>query len=64
MDPLRRHDLEVARATSPEDKAVQALEAMQLGIDLKRASLRARHLELSDEAIDELLFDWLAGDDD
>lgn len=63
VDPLRAHDLEVARTTPPAEKAAQALEAMRLGIELKRASLRARFPAESEEQIDERLRAWLARDD-
>jgi hypothetical protein len=60
MDPLRRDDIERARATPPEERAKQALEAMRTGIRLKRAALRARHPQAPAEQIEELLRAWLA----
>lgn len=63
MDPLRAHDLETARSTSPAEKAAQAIELMRLGIELKRTSLRARFPEDSEEAIDRRLRAWLDRDE-
>jgi hypothetical protein len=60
VDPLRRDDLERARATSPEERARQALEAMRTGIRLKRAGLRVRFPEASPEEIEDHLARWLA----
>ena len=59
MDALRRDDIERARATPPEEKARQALEAMRTGIRLKRAALRARDPEASSEEIERRLQLWL-----
>ena len=41
MDALRKDDLERARSTPPGEKLRQALELMQLGIELQRRRLRA-----------------------
>ena len=62
MDPLRLDDLRRARATPPEERARQALEAMQTGIRLKRAGLRARFPDAAEEEIDERLARWLRRD--
>jgi hypothetical protein len=59
MDALRRHDIELARATPPEERARQALEAMRTGIRLKRAGLRARLPNAMDEEIEAELRRWL-----
>ena len=63
VDPLRRDDLERARATSPEERARQALEAMRTGIRLKRAGLRARFPDASPDEIDARLNQWLTHND-
>lgn len=60
MDPLRAHDLEVARLTAPSEKARQALEAMRFGIELKWVALRTRFPDAPEEEIDDLLRAWLA----
>jgi hypothetical protein len=62
VDPLRKHDLETAKATLPSEKAGQALDLMRFGIELKWASLRARDREASDQEIERRLRAWLAGD--
>jgi hypothetical protein len=59
MDRLRRDDIERARATPPEERARQALEAMGTGIRFKRAALRARNVGATDEEIERLLERWL-----
>ena len=59
MDPLERDDVEVMRATPPEEKARQAFDLMRAGIRLKRSALRARHPDASDEQIEALLQGWL-----
>ena len=63
MDPLRRDDIERARATPPEERARQALDAAQTGIRLKRASLRARFPNESAEQIEARLQRWLERDE-
>lgn len=63
MDRLRRDDVERARATPPEERARQALEAMRTGIRLKRAALAARYPDASAEEIDERLQRWLERDE-
>jgi len=63
VDRLRREEIEEARRTPPEEKARQALDLMRAGIELKRAGLRARHPEATDEEIEALLDAWLARDD-
>jgi|JI6StandDraft_1071083.scaffolds.fasta_scaffold23286_3 hypothetical protein len=63
MDDIRRDDIRRAMATPPSVKALQALEAMADGIELKRISLREKHPELDDAARDELLRAWLSKDE-
>jgi hypothetical protein len=59
VDPLRRDDIERARAASPAEKLKQALAIVNEGVGLKRAALRARFPELAEEAIDAKLLEWL-----
>ena len=63
MDPLRKDDLERARATPPATKLRQALEAMATGIRLKRVALRRRHPDASEAEVDAMLRAWLERDD-
>jgi hypothetical protein len=63
MDRLRRDDIERARATPPEERARQALEAMRTGIRLKRAALIARYPDALAEEIDARLQRWLERDE-
>lgn len=60
VDPLRAHDLDVARLTPPSEKARQALEAMRFGIELKWVSLRTRFPDATEDEIDQMLRAWLA----
>jgi len=64
MDPLRRDDIERARATSPEEKARQTLEAMRTGFRLKRAALQTRFPAATPEEIERLFQRWLERLDD
>lgn len=61
MDPLRQDDLERARQTPPVAKLRQALEAMAMGIRLKRASLRHRP-KATEAELDAMLRAWLERD--
>jgi hypothetical protein len=60
MDALRRDDLDRARRTPPEERALQALEAMRTGIRLKQAALRLRFPDETDAEIERRLREWLA----
>ena len=59
MDRLRRDDIERARRATPAEKARQALEMMRAGIRLKRAGLRARYPDESDQQIEQRVRQWL-----
>jgi phosphohistidine phosphatase SixA len=63
MDPLRLDDIQRARATSPEERARQTLEAMRTGIRFKRAALEVRFPSATSAEIDSLLQRWLERDD-
>jgi hypothetical protein len=63
MDDIQRDDIRRALATPPATKALQALETMADGIELKRISLRLKHPELDDIRRDALLRAWLLADD-
>ncbi|HSO33409.1 MAG TPA: hypothetical protein VLT33_12835 [Labilithrix sp.] len=60
MDALRKDDLERARRTSPGEKLRQALELMQLGIELQRRRLRAVDPAASEQEIDARLLAWMS----
>jgi hypothetical protein len=60
VDALRNDDLERARSTAPGEKLRQALELMQLGIDLRRRRLRAADPTASEQEIDTRLFAWMS----
>lgn len=59
MDLLRRDDLERARRTAPSEKLVQAVELMSLGIELRRAGIRARNPAATEAEVEEELRRWL-----
>ena len=63
MDRLLRDDLEVARKTTPEERARQALDLMQAGFRLKMASLRTRYPSDSEGQIEARFRSWLERDD-
>lgn len=64
MDPIDSDDLAAMRNTPPAQKAKQALEAMRLGIRLKRASLKVRYRAATDVEIEAMLQAWLDEADD
>jgi hypothetical protein len=59
MDPLRRDDIERARRTPPSEKVIQALELMRVGIELRRAGIRARRPQATEAEIEQELRRWL-----
>jgi hypothetical protein len=63
LDPLRLDDLESARRSSPERRALQALDMMRTGFRLKRAALRVRHPAETEAQLDTRFRRWLEGDD-
>ena len=64
MDALERDDLEVARRTSPEERARDLLAVIRTGFRLKQAALRTRYPSESEDEIDARFRRWLARDDD
>lgn len=60
MDSLRKDDLERARNTPPGEKLRQALELMELGIELQRRRLRAVDPTASEQDIDARLLLWMS----
>lgn len=62
LDPLARHDLELSRRESPEEKLAQALELMDSGFRLKRAALQLRLKDATPEEVDQALVAWLCAD--
>ena len=63
MDALERDDLEVARRTSPEERARQLMALIRVGFRVKRSALRTRHPSESEEEIAARFQRWLDGDD-
>jgi hypothetical protein len=62
MDSLRLDDIRRARTTPPSVKLREALEAMELGIGIKRASLRRRDPNASEAELAERLSAWLSSE--
>jgi hypothetical protein len=60
VGPLRRDDIERARATPTAEKARQTFALADEGIAMKRARLRAAHPDESEDEIGERLSAWLA----
>ena len=58
VDPFLESDRALADR-SPGEKVAEVLEAMEFGIELQRAALRARHPEASEAEVDALLLAWL-----
>jgi hypothetical protein len=63
MDVLRRDEIELARRTPEAQRGRQALDAMRMGFRLKRAALRTRYPEETEDAISARFRRWLAGDE-
>ncbi len=59
MDAFLAQDIKDNRRASLSAKLVTALEMMSLGIEMKRESLIRMHPELSEEAIEQRLVQWL-----
>ena len=59
MNPLRKEAIERALRTPLSVRFVQALEAMRLGIVLKRSSLRERYPNEGEDEIEARLRNWL-----
>jgi hypothetical protein len=62
MDVLRRDAIDLARRTAAGERARQALEMMRTGFRLKRAALRVRHRDESEDQIDARFRRWLERD--
>jgi hypothetical protein len=63
MDPLVAHDIELSQRTPPAEKLAQGLQLMELGLRLKRDSLRRAHPEASEAEIQRAFDAWLIADD-
>lgn len=59
MDALAKDDVSRARNTSPATKLLQALELMELGVQLRIASLRERYRLETERQRAERLRSWL-----
>jgi hypothetical protein len=64
MDALRRDDIERARRLTGAERWRAVFDAVEDGIALRRAALRARHPSATDAALDEMVSAWLLEDRD
>jgi hypothetical protein len=56
-------DRELASVPSSAEKLLQALELMDVGLQLKRAALVRQHPHASPAELDQLFQQWLLADD-
>jgi hypothetical protein len=63
VDALERDDLEVARRTSPEDRARHLLAVIRTGFRVKQAALRTRYPSETEGEIETRFRRWLERDD-
>ena len=59
MDPLRKDDIERARRTPPEERMRAVLDAVNAGVRIRLAALRAKRPLASDQEIEAALREWL-----
>lgn len=62
-DPLSEHDILVSQATPPGEKLRQALDAMDTGLRLKMATLRAARPGATEVELKQAFEAWLFSDD-
>ncbi|MBK8256913.1 MAG: hypothetical protein IPK82_30100 [Polyangiaceae bacterium] len=59
MDPFRKDDIDRAKRLRPEERLQAALDAVNTGVRIRWAALRAKFPAASDEDIDAALREWL-----
>ncbi|MFO0589211.1 MAG: hypothetical protein U0441_16865 [Polyangiaceae bacterium] len=59
MDPLRKDDIERARRMPPDEHARAALAAVNAGIRIRLAALRAKHPGATERELEAALRAWL-----
>ena len=59
MDPLRKDDIDRTRRMPPEDRMRAVLAAVNTGIHIRVATLRAKRPRATEREIEEALREWL-----
>ncbi len=59
VDSLRKDDIERARRTPPEERMGAVLAAVNAGVRIRLAALRAKRPLASDQEIEAALREWL-----
>ncbi len=59
MDPLRKNDIERARSTPASERMRAAVDAVNAGVHIRLAALRAKHPQAPEHEIETALRDWL-----
>lgn len=59
MEPLRKDDIERVRHMSPAERLQAALEAVNAGVRIRLATLRAKRPHATDRELEAALRDWL-----
>lgn len=63
MDPLRRDDIERMRRMLPTERMRAVLAAVNAGVGLRRAAIRAMRPHATEAEIDAALREWLLKDE-
>jgi hypothetical protein len=63
VDPLRRDDIERARRMPPAERMRAVLAAVDAGLRIRRAALRAKRPVATEAEIDAALQEWLLLDE-
>lgn len=63
MDPLRKDDVDRMKRMPPEERMRAVLAAVDAGVRIRLAALRAKHPHATDLEIDAAIREWLLKDD-
>ena len=64
MDALKKDDIERAKRMSPEERMRAVIEAVNTGIRIRLAALRAKNPRATDAEIEAALREWLSHERD
>ena len=59
MEPLRKDDIERVRHMSPDERIRAVLAAVNAGVRIRLATLRAKRPQATDRELEAALRDWL-----
>lgn len=59
VDPLEKDDIERAKRMSPEERMRAVFDAVNTGVRIRLAALRAKYPEATEGEIDAKLREWL-----